>query len=211
MDPWERRGPVRLSWSPARARGGGFGEIGLCKSRLGEIIPVKSLATLCLSFVGKGKKIGDSLQKCRKRKDHRIRTQPALDTQTQKPFSKIVTLNGPWRVGIGLRPLAVWRGTIAAPRQACTAVSNAQSQRERSAGRGAALHKRHNVTQLGLTSKALQLRAGSPLLLCVASGLPFPLFLQQSVAPAGRIDDVRSRAYSFVSACQKPPSIWPKR
>lgn len=85
MDPWERRGPVRLSWSPARARGGGFGEIGLCKSRLGEIIPVKSLANLSLSFVGKDKKIDDSLQRCRKRRTI-FRTQPALGTQNSKAF-----------------------------------------------------------------------------------------------------------------------------
>lgn len=64
MDLWERRGPVRLSWSPARARGGadgGFGEIGLCKSRLGEIIPVR--ACYSLVFVGMGQESDESFSR----------------------------------------------------------------------------------------------------------------------------------------------------
>lgn len=37
---------------------GGFGEIGLCKSRPGEIIPVKTCLARSFVFVGKGQTSG---------------------------------------------------------------------------------------------------------------------------------------------------------
>lgn len=61
---------------------GGFGEIGLCKSRLGEIIPVKSLARSFVSLSIKGKTSGRVFTKGSERKENRTWTQPALDTCT---------------------------------------------------------------------------------------------------------------------------------
>lgn len=151
--PYGYLGPLLERGAKASAR------LDCVRADWGKLFRSRALLTFLCRCVVKGKKIGDSLQRCRKRKTIRTWTQPALSTQNSKAFLEDRDPEGAV-AGWDWASTSCSGGVLGtrAPRQACTVpqflgIPNAQSQRERSAGRGAALHKRHNVTQLGLTSR----------------------------------------------------------